>query len=234
LEAGSVPSEETEFAIAGERALADLSGALVLPDRRALVVADLHLEKGSGLAARGTLLPPWDSAATLDRLAVAIGRWAPRLVIALGDSFHDEGGVARLSPADRFKLGSLQSGRDWIWVAGNHDPAPPRELGGWSGARFHLGALVFRHEPTPDEPLGQIAGHLHPVARVVTRKGSTRRRCFVTDGARCVLPAYGAYAGGLNLLDSAYDGLFRSGRRIAHVLGRSRVYAIHERFCAAG
>ena len=110
--------------------LADLSGALFWPEPGLLVVADLHLEKGSGFAARGVLLPPYDTAATLGRLGRLIAHYAPRLVVALGDSFHDPDGPARLADADRATLWALQRGREWIWIAGNHDPEPATNIGG--------------------------------------------------------------------------------------------------------
>src|ERR1700676_1327441 len=108
--------------IAGISLLADPSGALYWPEQGLLAVADLHLEKGSSYAARGQLLPPYDTAATLARLARLIAHYAPRCVVALGDNFHDGGGPARLSDEDRDNLRDLQRGRDWIWIAGNHDP----------------------------------------------------------------------------------------------------------------
>src|SRR5213595_518023 len=110
--------------------LADLSGALFWREQRLLVVSDLHLEKGSSFATRGVLLPPYDTAATLSRLAAVIARHDPRMVIALGDSFHDRDAHERLSRPDRDAISAMQSGRDWIWIAGNHDPALPSDLGG--------------------------------------------------------------------------------------------------------
>src|SRR5258708_30260625 len=103
---------------------ADVAGALYWPEQGMLVVADLHLEKGSAFAERGVLLPPYDTAATLARLGRVIARYAPRTVIALGDSFHDDGGPARVMDQDRAALTLLQRGRDWIWIAGNHDSSP--------------------------------------------------------------------------------------------------------------
>jgi uncharacterized protein len=211
---------------------ADPSGALFWPDERALVVADLHLEKGSSFAVRGVLLPPYDTAATLARLGRLIERYQPRRVIALGDSFHDGGGPARVAADDRAALRALQRGRDWLWVAGNHDPDPPGDVGGDCAAMLALGSLVFRHEPSSCETAGEIAGHLHPSARVAVRGRSIGRRCFAADSRRVVMPAFGAYAGGLNVRHQAFAGLF--GKTFtAHLLGERRTYAFAGSACLA-
>ena len=148
--AGSPPSparaDET-ITVAGAALVADPAGALYWPDEQALVIADLHLEKGSAFAARGVLLPPYDTATTLARLAGRIERYAPRLVIALGDSFHDGGGPLRMSAADRAALTRLQRGRDWVWIAGNHDPDPADGIGGRFATTLAFAPLTFRHEP---------------------------------------------------------------------------------------
>ena len=222
-----------EISIAGASFTADASGALYLEAESLIVVADLHLEKGSSYARRRVLLPPYDTAATLAHLARVIGRYNPRRVIALGDSFHDRDAAARMGEADRAALGALQAGRDWIWIAGNHDPAPPASLAGEAQDEIRIGPITFRHEPRVGAGQGEIAGHLHPVARVVTPRGSLRRRCFASDGERCVMPAFGAYAGGLNLRDIAFAPLFPHRAPRAHVLGRDRVYAIGHEQCHA-
>jgi DNA ligase-associated metallophosphoesterase len=217
------------LAIAGVDLVADLAGALVWREERLLVVSDLHLEKGSSLAARGVLLPPYDSAATLARLAAAIARHDPRTVIALGDSFHDGAAHRRLPAAERDALRALQRGRDWIWIAGNHDPAPPDDLGGTATGTIAIGALSFRHEPTGTR--GEIAGHLHPKARVAARGRAVERRCFASDGQRVVMPAFGAYAGGLNIRDHAFARVFGGRSFVAHVLGDRRIHAIAAARC---
>jgi uncharacterized protein len=215
--------------VAGVTMLADLSGALVWKEQRLLVVADLHLEKGSSFAQRGVLLPPYDTTATLGRLAAAIARHDPRMVIALGDSFHDCDAHARLSSADRAALTALQTGRDWIWISGNHDPALPSDLGGMVANEVAIGRIAFRHEPTG--AFGEIAGHLHPKARVATRGRAMERRCFASDGARAVMPAFGAYAGGLSIRDAAFAKIFQSLGFMAHVLGDNRLHAIAASRC---
>lgn len=215
--------------------LLDLGGALlaVTPEgalyhaaERMLVVSDLHLEKGSAFARRGRFLPPYDTRTTLVALTRVVTRLAPRLVICLGDSFHDDGGPARLLPDDRAALAALQRGRDWIWIAGNHDPLAPTALGGAAAREVRLGALVFRHEPSPDEAPGEVAGHLHPVAVVRGPGRAVRRRCVASDGRRAILPAFGAYAGGLDVRDRAFAGLFDRKRFVAFMLGEDQVYAV--------
>jgi hypothetical protein len=189
----SASSDQSVLPIAGVTLLADLSGVLVWEEQRLLVVADLHLEKGSSFAARGILLPPYDTVATLGRLAAVIARHDPRMVIALGDSFHDRDAHERLSDGDRDALTALQARRDWIWISGNHDPALPSDLGGVVASEVAIGQVTFRHEPTG--AFGEVAGHLHPKARVATRGRAVERRCFVSDGERAVMPAFGAYSG---------------------------------------
>ncbi|MBV1705141.1 MAG: ligase-associated DNA damage response endonuclease PdeM [Hyphomicrobiales bacterium] len=205
----------------------DPAGALWFEAARALIVADLHLEKGSAFAARyGLPLPPHDTAATLARLEALVERRDPLLVVSLGDAFHDDDGPARLAPHDRAVIERLAAGRALLWIAGNHDPAPPGGLLGDHAHEAQLGPLILRHEPARGAAAkGEIAGHLHPEVRVVTRLGATRRRCVACDGRRAILPAFGAYAGGLELRHPAFDGLFGAGLA-AYALGRDRVFKV--------
>lgn len=223
-----------KLVLAGATLLLDPSGALLWPARRLLAVADLHLEKGSSYAAAGgRLLPPYDTAATLRRLEALIDRHAPAAVLCLGDSFHDGGAMNRMAPAALEMLRRLAAGRDWIWIAGNHDPAPPAGLGGRVLPELALDGLCFRHEArrwtdpayARDGVEGEVSGHYHPVAALGLRGRRVRRRCFVSDGRRLVLPAFGAYAGGLNARDPAVAGLFPFGFT-AFVLGRERLHAL--------
>jgi DNA ligase-associated metallophosphoesterase len=230
-------SADGALTLTGIELHADVAGALFWPEQGVLAVADLHLEKGSSFAARGVLLPPYDTAATLARLGALIVHYAPRLVLALGDSFHDGRGAARLADTDRATLRAMQRGRDWIWIAGNHDPEPADNIGGRFASEFKLGALTFRHEP--GGPLGgeetgetgEIAGHLHPVARVARRGRAVSRRCFATDGVRLVMPAFGAYTGGLNVRNRAFTNVFETLSFTAHMLGLERVYAVAAKHC---
>ncbi len=200
-------------------------GGLWLASADAMVVADLHLEKGSSYALRGQMLPPYDTHDTLGRLAVDIAALSPRRLIFLGDSFHDAAAEARLTPTHRELIVALSANREVIWITGNHDRDGPRGLPGERLATLTLGGLRFVHEPTGADGLGEVAGHLHPCARVRARGASIRRRCFVTDGRRMILPAFGAFAGGLNVLDPAFAPLL-GDRPLACVLGQGTVHPI--------
>ena len=212
--------------LAGAEIVLDPAGALWLPASRALVVADLHLEKASSFGRRRVFLPPYDSLATLARLAELIARRAPEIVVCLGDSFHDRDGAGRLGAAERSLLQEVQRGRSWIWLAGNHDPNPPATLGGEWAATLRLQGLSFRHEPSPGPAPGEVAGHLHPAARLCRNGSSVRRRAFASDGERLILPAFGALAGGLNMLDCAFGGLFQQARLAGFLLGRQRLFPV--------
>lgn len=218
------------IAVAGVEFAADVVGALYWPEQGLLAVADLHLEKGSSFAERGVLLPPYDTAATLARLAQLVAHYRPRVVVSLGDNFHDGRGPARLADTDRAHLKALQRGRDWVWIAGNHDPDPAGGVGGRFIEEFLLGPLTFRHRPAPGAK-GEIAGHLHPVARVAGRGRVVSRRCFAADMRRVVMPAFGAYTGGLNIRDRAFAEVFDTLAFTAHMLGQARIYAVPARRC---
>ena len=213
------------FLLNGALLTADFSGTLWWEERRLLVAADLHLEKGTGFAARGTLLPPYDTRETLARLAAAMARLKPATLICLGDSFHDGGAATRLDADDITVLSRLTSSCDWRWIAGNHDPAPPADWGGRVESEIVLGPLVFRHEALAGRAEGEVSGHYHPKATVQTRARRVSGRCFVTDGRRLILPAFGAYAGGLDVTDPAIGRLFPAGFDI-HLIGRAKVHSL--------
>lgn len=213
------------FLLNGAELTADFSGALWWEERRLLVAADLHLEKGSGYARHGTLLPPYDTRETLARLEAVMARLLPAMVICLGDSFHDGDAAARLEAGDIALLSRLTSSCDWRWIAGNHDPAPPADWGGRVASEIVLGPLVFRHEAMAGSAAGEVSGHYHPKATVQTRARRVSGRCFVTDGRRLILPAFGAYAGGLDVSDPAIGRLFPKGFDI-HLIGRAKVHSL--------
>ncbi|CAN1517325.1 COG1407 Predicted ICC-like phosphoesterases [Caulobacteraceae bacterium] len=213
------------IAINGEMTVLRASGAMWLPDHRALIVADLHFEKGSAYARRGQLLPPYDTRETLDRLEREVGATTPAVLVFLGDSFHDGAAEDRLARDDAARLAALADGRRLVWVVGNHDADGPRALPGEIIDEMMLGGLLLRHEPQAGLQPGEASGHLHPAAKIAGRGGRVRRRCFLTDGGRVILPAFGAYAGGLNVKDAAFAGMF-AGRPLAAALGADRVHAI--------
>ena len=215
----------SEIDVNGEALVLDASGALWWPAERTLVFADLHFEKGSSFARRGQFLPPYDTRATLKRIEAMVAFHAPRRVIALGDSFHDRDACERLDAEERARLAALAEAAQWIWIVGNHDPALPSWLGGTVTEEVAIGGLVFRHEPQSAPGAGEIAGHLHPCATLTRRGASLRRRCFVSDGLRMVMPAFGAYAGGLDVREHAVRSLFVESF-YAYLLGTRRVYAL--------
>ena len=221
-----------EFRINRVAALADPAGVLILPDVSTLIVSDLHFEKGSAYAARGQLIPPYDTRSTLRRLGECIARHRPQRVIALGDSFHDLGADGRMDDADAAGLQALvASVEDWVWIEGNHDPAPPPRFGGTILHELVVGALILRHLPAEGPAPGEIAGHLHPCARVRGKGRAVRARCFATDGTRLVMPAFGAFTGGLNVCDAAFgrcfgatpDALVMGSRAVHHIGARTLI-----------
>ncbi len=219
--------------VAGKSMIADISGTLYWPAERTLIVADLHLEKGSSFAAKGQLLPPYDTRETLTRLAAVMDEHDPDRVVALGDSFHDRGAEMRMDPMDREILTILQEDREWIWVTGNHDPAISTAMGGIVTDSAVFGGLRLTHAPYAGPVTHEIAGHLHPVAKLTGRGHSVRRPCFVGNGRRLVMPAFGAFTGGLNVLDDAFTPLFGSEPMRIWMLGFDGVYPIPPRQLAA-
>jgi len=201
------------------------SGGLWLPAERTLVCADLHLEKGSAYAARGQLLPPYDTRETLRRLAADAAALAPRCIVLLGDTLHDSEAHGRIGDSDAAGLADLARGRTLLWVVGNHDPEGPGGLPGDVAEELLILGLTLRHEPLAGDQPGEVCGHLHPCARVVGQSRSVRRRCFITDGRRLVLPAYGAYAGGLSVRHAAFAGLFARPPLVG-AIGSARVHAV--------
>ena len=186
-------------------------GALFWPARAALLVADLHLEKASHFAARGWPLPPWDSEVTLARLEAAVNATGAARVIALGDSFHDADGPARLEAGARARLAGLAARVEWLWVSGNHDGISGGVLGGQVVEELAYEGLVLRHEAVLGERRGEISGHYHPKLTVRHKGRAVRRRCFARGVDKLVLPVYGSLAGGLDVTDVAFAGLFSDG-----------------------
>jgi uncharacterized protein len=210
--------------LAGERLMLDPLGGLFWPETGLLAVSDLHLEKGSSHARKGILLPPWDTHATLDKLTLLLRRWRPRIVVALGDSFHDAEGADRLPAAELARLTTMTDAHRFIWVLGNHDPHPHNGIGGDFVTEFATHPILFRHQALPSADAGEVVGHHHPKATIPARGTTFTRPCFVTDSRRLMLPAIGAYTGGLDVRDAAIARLFPRGGRV-FLLGRERLFS---------
>lgn len=173
-------------------------GALFWPARRALLVADLHLEKASWYAGHGQMLPPYDSVATLTALRQLADRLAAAEIWCLGDSFHDTAGSGRLDHGARALLDALTARTAWTWITGNHDAGLDGHCGGAIMAEAVVDGLVLRHEADPAEQRPELSGHFHPKLRVRLRGRHVSRRCFVATGRKLILPAFGALTGGLD------------------------------------
>jgi DNA ligase-associated metallophosphoesterase len=223
---GSDSRKCASLALGGLELLPDLSGALYVPDYRSLLVADLHFEKGSSFLRRGLYIPPFDTRSTLAVLAAAIARIRPERLIALGDSFHDGSAGDRIDAADLARIRSLSDCLDVIWISGNHDQKLPEGLGGRIAAEVSLGPLTLRHLPEPVlSGTIEIAGHFHPVASIVRRGRRLTSRSFVADRARLIMPAFGAYTGGLDVRAPEISSLFAEQAFTAWMIGRSAIYS---------
>jgi uncharacterized protein len=203
-----VPLSFAPFAFAGEEWLLGTDRALFWPREGALLVADLHLEKASFFARHGQMLPPYDSRATLERVALAIRATGARRVFCLGDNFHDGHGPQRLEPHAAGMLAALTRATDWVWIAGNHDPALALEMGGTVLEQAQVGRVVLRHRAARGEPASELSGHWHPRLRLVHRGRRINRACAVAStspggAGRLVLPAFGALTGGMDAADPA-------------------------------
>ena len=223
----NVPRIVSETMVHGNMAICDPLGGLFFETLDLLVVSDLHLEKGAAFARRGMLLPPYDTLATLKLLEASIARYNPKIVISLGDNFHDRVGSEFMPDEWRHMIVSMARGREWIWINGNHDPDGVANLPGTSADELVYGGLTFRHEPARGAQPGEIAGHLHPSATIRRREKSVRRPCFATDGKRLIMPAFGVMTGGLDLKHQAFKGLFDRKSLVAHLISKERIYSIH-------
>lgn len=220
--------------IAGASLIADSCGALYWPEHATLLVADLHLEKASHFAGRGSFLPPYDTRETLARLGAAIARYRPERVVALGDSFHRSRGALDMGLEDLAALAALQLDRQWIWITGNHDPEIATRVGGVVMGMLEIGGVTMRHEPSGEGAVAEIAGHLHPAAKLLRNGYALRRRCFVGNRGRVVMPAFGAFTGGLNVLDAAFAPLFpASAEPTVLMLGDEGIYPVAVRHLVA-
>lgn len=224
------PHDFAEMQFAGEELILTKSNAVYWPRERTLLVADLHLEKGSWFAQHGQMLPPYDSRETLERIADTVKATGARRIITLGDNFHDDAGWERL---DRYAAGMLESltrTLDWVWITGNHDEHMPKDFQGAFGAEtveeMELNGIILRHEAKPGETRAEMSGHYHPKMRVRVRERHIARPCAVVstmsgvkgDAQRMILPAFGAYTGGMDAGSAEIIGALSPANAIDAVL----------------
>lgn len=184
------------FELAGE-------AALYWPAESTLLVSDLHLEKASAFACTGQMLPPYDSLSTLHDVAALVAQFRPQRIVSLGDNFHDDAGEARLPSDAASLLKQLVAQTQWIWITGNHDRNLEACWGGRSVDELVTSGVILRHEAMRGENEPEISGHFHPKYRQVLRGRMVSRRCFVKGPRKLIMPAFGAFTGGLNAQDAA-------------------------------
>ena len=212
------------LSFAGEEFALTSGRALYWPRERALLVADLHLEKASFFARHGQLLPPYDSRETLERLALAIRETGARRVYTLGDNFHDSAGTERLEPHAAGMLAALTRATEWVWITGNHDAAMEARAGGTLADELEIAGLVLRHRAKAGETRPELSGHFHPRLHLTVRDRRIRRPCAVVSrgignhGGRMILPAFGALTGGMNAGDPAILAALQPAQAIDAVL----------------
>lgn len=204
------------LSFAGEDMALVQGRALYWPRERALLVADLHLEKASFFARHGQMLPPYDSRETLERVALAIRETGARRVFALGDNFHDGEGAGRLEPHAAGMLAALTRVTDWVWITGNHDQG---EVMGTALDEIEVAGLLLRHEAVPGETRAEVSGHFHPKLRLNLRGRSQARPCAVASSRKLILPAFGALTGGLDAADPAIIQAMQPADAIDALLG---------------
>jgi uncharacterized protein len=216
-------SGSSRVLLCGKSFIADSTGALYWPAERTLIVADLHLEKGSYLTEDGVMLPPYDTRSAFEKLEEALDRYEPARVIAVGDSFC---GGASLSAPDVDWLKDLIEDREWFWVVGESQQPIPDLTGAVTCPLYTLGGVKFRYEPVR-APVGhEIAGRMHPIARVSEYGLINRARCFVSNGMRMILPSVGAYSAGKNVLDDDFAPLLGREGLFVWVAMNGKVYPV--------
>lgn len=209
--------------LCGKAFVADKTGALYWPAEEALIMADLHLQKGSYLSEEQVLLPPYDTCSAFDKLEEAIDRYDPRHVIAIGNSFCSD---EPLSQHDTYWLQDMMEGRQWFWVMDPHGPPLPEWIEGLVAPHVTLAGIKFRYEPLRAPVSNEIAGRMHPVASISEYDYITHGRCFVSNGMRLLLPSIGNYAPGCNVLDEAFDPLLGRNGLFVWVVANGRVQQV--------
>jgi len=218
-------SKEHRITLNGLDLVPDLSGALYVPGFKALLIADLHLEKASNMAKRGLHLPPYDTRASLAQLEAVTTQARPEQLIFLGDSFHDDEARERISEEDLMRLRIITERVNTVWITGNHDPHPPTDIGGRIADEVVLGGVTLRHEP---KQLGteefEIAGHLHPGSAVSQRGRRIHCKCFIGNASRLIMPAFGSFTGALSISAPPFKSLFAEKDFHVWMLGNRAIY----------
>jgi DNA ligase-associated metallophosphoesterase len=216
------------FELAGE-------AALYWPEQSTILVSDLHLEKASAFASHGQLLPPYDSLSTLHDVEALVAQYQPKRIVSLGDNFHDDAGEVRLPPDAAALLQSLIRQTDWVWITGNHDRNLEARWGGRSVEELALAGIILRHEALRGETAPEISGHFHPKYRQHLRGRMVSRRCFVKGPRKLIMPAFGAFTGGLDAQDVAiYRACDLAGSEHAEALVPTRAGFVRFRLECAG
>lgn len=224
--------DPTRLNFGGQDFVPLLSGALFWPCQNTLLVADLHLEKMSSFAKSRQFFPPYDTKATLAKLQRDLIETGAIRIISLGDSFHRDEGTTTLLPQDRAAITSFVAQHDWIWIAGNHDPSA-HSLGGQCCDELFIEGLTLSHEPDA-KFAPQIAGHLHPGARIRIKGRSTKRPCFVCDQSRLIMPSYGVSTGNLNVLHPAFKSVINKDEMRIFAIGRDQIYPVSAKYLVKG
>ena len=203
-------------------------GGLYLPDFQSLIISDLHIGKGAAHRRNGQI-PGYDTDNTLARLDAAISHAKPKQTILLGDSFHSQEQANSLPTYHREHIAQIATQTQLIWIEGNHDPHLPHSVPGEHCSYLSLGTLLLSHQPVyqSDHPktliAGQIVGHFHPKAKLQLSARNFSAKCFIHDASLMILPAFGAYTGGLNILHTDIQALFGSGQQ-SYLLHQQAIY----------
>ncbi len=213
----TLPPAQCPVSFAGVPLVADGAPALWWAEQRTLIVADIHLDKGASLNRQGLMVPSYDTAETLGRLEALVRQYQPQRVVCLGDSVHRRDSWARLpAPVVSHVRRCLAKVEDWVWITGNHDPEGDGRIPGRFLPRLDLGPLSLTHEPplshTPGRPT--LCGHLHPKVRVQVGGRRISGRCFVIWHDLLIVPAFGAFTGGLSVTDPAIASLREAAPRL--------------------
>jgi DNA ligase-associated metallophosphoesterase len=213
----SVPAS-VSINFAGETLQLLADRAVHWPERKTLIVADVHLGKDASFRAAGLAVPAGNSAKDLARISLLLADTAAQRLVILGDLIHSRASH-QMELTETFMRWRAEHGQlEVLLVRGNHD----RRAGGlpvdWrvrEVAEPHDdGPFVLSHEPR-DVPKPVLCGHVHPTIGVRDYDGSYATLCcFVVDDRQLILPAFGSFTGGFKLRHEV-------GRRIYAVAGKS-------------